>query len=65
MLYWKNKPIDELSNNELRTALSESVKLMLDKDELAAKDNSVSAFVVGSFAGMLIAGAVIAASLTF
>lgn len=56
MLHWKNKPIDLLTREELREALSASVERMLYQNDaeaswLQSSPAIPNAFVAGMFAG--------------
>lgn len=48
MVRWKNRPIEELSNSELKTALSEMVTL-----QLSGKSAPESMIVDGYWLGLL------------
>lgn len=56
MLCWKNRPIRELSERELRSALSESVTLILKDSDTDESHNVFLAFVAGTFVGLFAAG---------
>ena len=54
MLHWKNKPIDQLSKEELKQALADSVVIALKKDNAHIENADVlPAFVTGIFSGMI------------
>jgi hypothetical protein len=55
MLYWKTKPINKLTKSELQEALSESVKLVLLKQEYRPLDEWVTSFATGIIVGTIIA----------
>lgn len=55
MLYWKSRPINNLSKEELRLALADSVRLLLADDKTGTSNDVFSAFVTGMFCGLLAA----------
>ena len=64
MLCWKNKPVDELSELELREALSESMTLILNTSAVDNNSGFVAAFLFGVFLGLFLACAgIVTASL--
>ncbi|MEM7290273.1 MAG: hypothetical protein AAF412_07905 [Pseudomonadota bacterium] len=63
MLYWKNKQINTLSNEELRAALSETIRMLLTKDSATPDRSLFSSFVAGTFFGMISAGLVVTLAL--
>ena len=56
MLHWKNKPIDTLSKSELQEALQDALPIMMGTHASDTAVDNFSAFVVGAFTGMGIAG---------
>ena len=54
MLNWKNKPVQSLSKDELREALSESVSLLLADTHSSNNTDTVLVFSIGLFAGFTI-----------
>ena len=52
MLYWKRKPIDQLSKAELREALSEVVPLVMERSDTNKPNDIFSAFTIGVFVGL-------------
>lgn len=54
MVRWKNRPIDELSNSELRTALSELVSYQLGK-KAAPESMIVDGYWLGLASGLFAA----------
>ncbi|MEM7069158.1 MAG: hypothetical protein AAF478_09760 [Pseudomonadota bacterium] len=60
MLYWKNKPIDSLSKAELQQALQDSLPIMMGTAHKLNVDKQFSAFITGTFFGLILAGGCIA-----
>lgn len=54
MVRWKNRPIDELSNSELRTALSELVSHQLGQ-KAAPESMIVDGYWLGLLSGLFAA----------
>ena len=54
MLYWRNKPIDQLSKAELREAVADSVALVLKEDRKDNADEILQAFSLGAFTSLVV-----------
>ena len=52
MLYWKQKPIDSLSKEELRQALIEAVPMMINRNKHHNDRDIFSSFTIGMFCGI-------------
>lgn len=55
MLYWKQKPIDQLTKIELQKALSESVSLILSNRNHTNSNELITTFITGIIIGTIIA----------
>ncbi|MFK7902422.1 MAG: hypothetical protein AB8B49_06225 [Nitratireductor sp.] len=55
MINWKNKPINELSRNELIDALTQAINLNFTKQGFRASNNVGSTFALGFGSGVFIA----------
>ena len=55
MIHWKNKPIDTLSKEELRQALGESVRTMMQNTAVSSNDDLVKMYTLGVGSGVAIA----------
>ncbi len=52
MLYWKRKPIDQLSEDELRSAIRELVPMVMERNPSNNVSDIFSAFTIGTFTGI-------------
>ena len=52
MLYWKRKPIDQLSEAELRAAIRELVPMVMERKPSNNVSDIFSAFTIGAFVGI-------------
>ena len=59
MLYWKNKPIEDLSTEELRLALSDSVRHVLDRNTTSDSGRIFTAFTAGAFSSLTFLGLIL------
>lgn len=55
MIHWKNKPIDTLSTEELRQALGESVRTMMQNTAVSSNDDLVKMYTLGVGSGVAVA----------
>jgi len=55
MLHWKNKPIDQLSKQELQKALTDSIGTVLTQQGTDKNSEVFSTFLVGLMTGAFIA----------
>lgn len=56
MLYWKNKPIDALTPDELRAAMTESVGMVLKRNGQDNTNDVLIAFAAGAFTSLVVLG---------
>lgn len=55
MIHWKNKPIDQLSKQELKTALFELAQVSVLNKKMVYESNTITPFAMGALSGALVA----------